>query len=73
MIAHAHIRYRLTTQEELAQDPLQTGEWVFEGTYRISAANGLTTSPDVQYLVHPYGEKSIPNALALAARVKINS
>lgn len=72
MLAHAHISNRLTTAQELSGDPLQTGEWVMEATYRIAAANGLTISPDVQYLVHPNGEKSIPNALALAARVEIN-
>lgn len=72
MLAHAHISNRLTTAQELSGDPLQTGEWAMEGTYRIAAAKGLTISPDVQYLVHPNGEKSIPNALALAARVEIN-
>lgn len=72
MLAHAHISHRLTTAQELSGDPLQTGEWVMEGTYRIAAAKGLTISPDAQLLIHPNGEKGIPNALALAARVEIN-
>ena len=72
MLAHANISNRLTTQQELTGDPLQTGEWVFEGMYRIAVANGVTVQPDVQYLVHPNAQKSIPNALALATRVEIN-
>lgn len=72
MLAHAHISDRLTTAQELSGDPLQTGEWTMEATYRIAAAKGLTISPDVQYLVHPNAEKSIPNALALVGRVEIN-
>jgi len=72
MVAHARISNRLTMEQELAGEPLQTAEWVIEGTYRIAVASGLTISPDVQYLVHPNGQKSIPNALALAARVQAN-
>lgn len=71
MLAHAHISDRLTMAQELSGDPLQTGEWAMEGTYRIAVAPGLTISPDVQFLVHPNGEKSIHNALALAGRVEI--
>lgn len=72
MIAHARISDRLTTEQDLSGDPLQTGEWVVEAMYRIAVAKGLTVQPDVQYLVHPNGQKSIRSALAIAGRVEIN-
>lgn len=72
MIAHAQMSKRLTTAQQLSGDPLQTAEWVVEGTYRVAVTDGLTVSPDVQYFVHPNAQKSIPNALALSARLEIN-
>lgn len=72
MVAHAHISDRLGRAELLKRDPVQSAEWVVEGTYRIAVTNGVTVSPDVQYLVHPNAQKSISNALALAARVEVN-
>lgn len=63
---------RLAERQELTGDPAQSDELVVEGYYKIAAADGLTVSPDIQYLVHPDARKSIPNALAVAARLDIN-
>lgn len=72
MVAHAHISDRLTREQQLSGDPLQTAEWVVEGTYRVALRDGLTFSPDVQYFVHPNAQKSIPDALAIGTRLEIN-
>ena len=72
LVAHAHISDRLTAEQVLSGDSPQTAEWVVEGMYRIAVADGLTISPDIQYLVHPNAQKSIRSALALATRVEIN-
>lgn len=72
MVAHAHISDRLTAEQRLSNDPLQSAEWVAEATYRIAVTKGVTVSPDIQYFVHPNAQKSIPNALALGTRLEID-
>ena len=56
LVAHANISDRLTAKQELAGDPVQTGEWVVEGMYKVAVTNGLSSSPAVQYLIPPNGQ-----------------
>jgi porin len=62
---------RLAEQQRLIGQPVQSSEWVLEGLYKIAITDGLWVTPDVQYLIHPNAQRSIPNALAVAARLQI--
>jgi len=71
MLAHARISNRLTSEQAIAGEPIQTAEWALEGMYKVAATSGLSITPDIQYLIHPNGQTSIRNALALALRVQV--
>jgi carbohydrate-selective porin OprB len=43
-----------------------------EWNYALELRPGLLLQPDIQYLVHPNGNKSIPNALAIGVNIVIN-
>jgi porin len=46
-------------------------EMTIEATYGLKLLPGLVLQPDLQYIVHPSGKASIPNALALGLNVVV--
>ena len=46
-------------------------ENVIELTYRRAVTHFLTVQPDVQYVIHPSGERTLHNALALGLRFEL--
>jgi porin len=46
-------------------------EMTLEATYGLKLLPGLVLQPDLQYLIHPSGMPSIPNALAVGANVVV--
>jgi porin len=46
-------------------------EMTLEATYGLKLLPGLVLQPDLQYLIHPSGMPSIPNALAIGANVVV--
>jgi porin len=43
-----------------------------EANYGLKLTAGCTLQPDLQYVIHPSGDSSIPNALALGLNVVVN-
>lgn len=50
----------------------QVNEITVEWNYAFAVKPGLLFEPDMQYLVHPNGAKTIPNALAIGASIVAN-
>jgi porin len=46
-------------------------EMTLEGTYGYKPLPGLVLQPDVQYVIHPGGSATIPNALAVGVNVVV--
>jgi porin len=46
-------------------------EMTIEGTYGLRLLPGFVLQPDIQYIIHPSGKSSIPNALALGVNVVV--
>jgi porin len=55
-----------------SRDLPQQFEMALEWNYGLSIRPGLLLQPDLQYLIHPSGNKTIPNALAIGANIVIN-
>jgi porin len=51
---------------------VQHFEMALEWNYAFEIRPGFLLQPDMQYLVHPNGNKSTPNALAVGANIVIN-
>jgi porin len=51
---------------------IQHWEMTLEWTYGCTVRPGLLVQPSLQYLVHPGGNKSVPNALAIGVNVVFN-
>ena len=68
-IAHA-----IVDEPNLAPDapPAKRAETAFELTYRVQARDWLSIQPDLQYVVHPNGDRVIPNALVIGLRLNVN-
>jgi porin len=47
-------------------------ETTVEWTYGCTIRPGLVVEPSLQYLIHPKGTTSIPNALAIGVNLVIN-
>ena len=43
-----------------------------EWNYALAIRPGLLLQPDIQYLVHPKGNKTTPNALAIGVNIVVN-
>jgi porin len=48
---------------------VQSYEMTLEWTYGCTVRPGLLVQPDLQYLINPGGNKSVPNALAIGVNV----
>jgi porin len=48
---------------------VQSCEMTLEWTYGCTVRPGLLVQPDLQYLINPGGNKSVPNALAIGVNV----
>jgi porin len=51
---------------------VQHWEMTLEWTYGCTVKPGLLVQPSLQYLVHPAGDKAVPNALAIGVNVVLN-
>jgi porin len=51
---------------------VQKFEMTVEGNYGVAIRPGLLLQPDVQYLVHPSGSQTTPNALAVGVNIVVN-
>jgi porin len=51
--------------------PAETYELVLEWTYAIAVTPWLTIQPDVQYIIHPGGQSTVPNALVVGAQLSL--
>jgi porin len=47
----------------------QTYELVLEWTYALAVTPWLTVQPDIQYIIHPGGRSSVPNALVVGVQL----
>jgi porin len=47
-------------------------EMTIEWTYGLKLRPGLVLQPDIQYIIHPSGDPSIPNALAIGLNAVVN-
>ena len=50
----------------------QQFEMALEWNYAFEIRLGFVLQPDMQYLVHPNGDKTIPNALAIGVNIVVN-
>jgi len=55
-----------------SQDLRRAEEMAIEGNYGVAIRPGLLLQPDIQYLVHPGGNKTTPNALAIGVNIVVN-
>jgi porin len=65
----------LRAAEEIQQNPglgVQQFEMALEWIYGLAIRPGLLLQPDIQYLVHPNGNKTTPNALAIGVNLVVN-
>jgi porin len=51
---------------------VQQFEMALEGNYGVAIKPGLLFQPDIQYLVHPNGNQTAPNALAIGVNIVVN-
>lgn len=51
--------------------PLARAETILEATYSDTLVKGITQQPDVQYVIRPAADRTIPNALVLALRLTV--
>jgi porin len=65
----------LRRAEEIQVNPsvgIQRFEMALEWNYGFAIRPGLLLQPDMQYLVHPNGNKATPNAFAIGVNIVIN-
>lgn len=51
--------------------PLQRAETILEATFSDELLSGVTLQPDIQYVINPAADRTVPNALVLGLRLKI--
>ncbi len=51
---------------------VQDYETTLELTYGCAVRPGLLIQPDLQYIIHPGGNRAIPNALAIGVNLVAN-
>jgi porin len=54
-----------------AQYQASAFEMTVEGTYRLRVAPGFEVQPNVQYIVHPSGSRTLPDALAIGVNIVV--
>ena len=65
-LSFAHARFGNAARQA---GSLGAAETTFEGTYSFNVNSHLTVQPDVQYVMRPSGDPSIPDAVILGSRV----
>jgi porin len=63
---------RRAEMEAIPPTAVQQFEMALEWNYGLAIRPGLLLQPDVQYLVHPSGNTSIGNALAIGLNIVVN-
>ena len=66
-IAHA----RLSSGIRQADDRLGLAETALELTYAIPLSDRLAIQPDLQYIIHPGGDRTLDDALVIGVRVAV--
>ncbi len=69
-IAVAHARFGAPYRA--AQTTPLDAETAWEVTYHYAVRKGLGIEPDVQYVVKPSGDASVPNALIVGVRIRMD-
>lgn len=62
--------YRNSNPPELL--PLAQAETILEATYSDTLVKGVALQPDVQYVIRPAADRTIPNALVMGLRLTIS-
>jgi porin len=62
----------LQSAQEANSTAVQNEEMTVELSYGCRIAPGLTLQPALQYIVHPGGDRSVPNALAIGVNVTVS-
>ena len=65
----ARKRFGAVTNPSVA---VQDYETTLELTYGCAVRPGLLLQPDLQYIIHPGGNRAIPNALAIGVNIVAN-
>ena len=52
--------------------PGKRAETAIELTYKVQLKDWLTVQPDAQYVIHPNGDRTIPNAVVIGLRFSVN-
>ena len=68
-LAYAKISDHARAASALDGLPLSSGEWAIELTYAAQITPALALQPDLQYIIHPGGDSSLGDALAVGLRI----
>ena len=71
--AYAGISDKARSASALGGLPLKSGELVFELTYAAQITPTLALQPDLQYIIHPGGDSSLGDALAIGLRISLQT
>ena len=71
--AYAGISDKARAASALDGLPLKSGELAFELTYAAQITPYLALQPDLQYIIHPGGDSSLGDALAIGLRVSLQT
>jgi porin len=71
--AYAGISDKARAASALDGVPLESGELAFELTYAAQITPALALQPDLQYIIHPGGDSSLGDALAIGLRISLQT
>lgn len=71
--AYAGISDKARSASALGGLPLKSGELAFELTYAAQITPALALQPDLQYIIHPGGDSSLGDALAIGLRISLQT
>lgn len=71
--AYAGISDRARSASAREGRPLKSGELAFELTYAAQITPALALQPDLQYIIHPGGDSSLGDALAIGLRISLQT
>ena len=71
--AYAGISDKARAASALDGLPLKSGELAFELTYAAQITPALALQPDLQYIIHPGGDSSLGDALAIGLRISLQT
>ena len=52
--------------------PSKSAETAVEATYKVQVKDWLSVQPDLQYVLHPNGDRAIANAVVVGLRINVN-